>query len=140
MIQNLERDGEPVLLKTQVLPNGFQVTYRNNCEFEVICEDIFEKNIYYFEADTAEPAILDRGGHIGLAVLYFKSFYPQARIVTFERNPETFALLQRNIAQNNLRGVEVLNMAVTASMRFYTWAKIFSRPGTRPTRSSPTFG
>jgi FkbM family methyltransferase len=117
MIQKLERDREPIVLKTQALPNGFQVTYRNDCEFEVICEDIFEKKVYYFEADTAEPAILDCGGHIGLAVLYFKSLYPQARIVTFEPNPETFALLQRNIAQNNLRGVEALNLAVTGDGR-----------------------
>jgi FkbM family methyltransferase len=113
MIQKLERDREPIVLKTQALPNGFQVTYRNDCEFEVICEDIFEKNVYYFEAETAEPAILDCGGHIGLAVLYFKSLYPQARIVTFEPNPETFALLQQNIAQNNLRGVKAFNLALT---------------------------
>lgn len=117
MIQKFERDREPIVRKTQALPNGFQVTYRNDCEFEVICEDIFEKNVYYFEADTAEPAILDCGGHIGLAVLYFKSLYPRARIVTFEPNPETFALLQRNITQNNLRGVEALNLAVTGDGR-----------------------
>ena len=113
MIEELGRDREPMALKTQTLPNGFKATYRNDCEFEVICEDIFEREVYYFAASNAEPTILDCGGHIGLAVLYFKSLYPRAKIVTFEPNPETFALLKKNIAQNNLRGVQALNLALT---------------------------
>ena len=115
MAEELEQEHEPIVLKTRTLPNGFKVTYRNDCEFDVICEDIFERGVYYFEARNAEPRIIDCGGHIGLAVLYFKSLYPRAKIVTFEPNPETFALLQRNIAQNNLRGVKALNMALTGS-------------------------
>ena len=103
----------PSELKTQTLPNGYKVTYRNDCELEVIYDDIFRKNVYFFEANTSEPFIIDCGGHIGLAVLYFKSLYPRARILSFEPNPETFALLRKNIAQNNLRGVEAMNMALT---------------------------
>ena len=103
----------PSELKTQTLPNGYKVTYRNDCELEVIYDDIFRKNVYFFEANTSEPFIIDGGGHIGLAVLYFKSLYPCARILSFEPNPETFALLQKNIAQNNLRGVQAMNMALT---------------------------
>jgi FkbM family methyltransferase len=103
----------PFELKTQTLPHGYKVTYRNDCELEVIYDDIFRKNVYFFEATTSEPFIIDCGGHIGLAVLYFKSLCPQARILSFEPNPETFALLQKNIAQNNLRDVEAINMALT---------------------------
>ena len=103
----------PSELKTQTLPNGYKVTYRNDCELEVICDDIFRKNVYFFEANTREPFIIDCGGHIGLAVLYFKSLYPRARILSFEPNPETFALLQKNITENDLRGVEAMNMALT---------------------------
>jgi FkbM family methyltransferase len=114
MIEKLGSDLVPVAPKTQTLPNGFKVTYRNDCELKVIYEDIFQRQVYFFEASTNEPLILDCGAHIGLAVLYFKSLYPRARILTFEPNPETFALLQRNIAQNNLRGVEAINMALTA--------------------------
>ena len=103
----------PSELKTQTLPNGYKVTYRNDCELEVIYDDIFRKNVYFFEANTSEPFIIDCGGHIGLAVLYFKSLYPRARILSFEPNPETFALLQKNISENDLRGVEAMNMALT---------------------------
>ena len=113
MTENPESDLVPFELKTQTLPNGYKVTYRNDCELEVIYDDIFRKNVYFFEADTREPFIIDCGGHIGLAVLYFKSLYPHARILSFEPNPETFALLQKNIAQKDLRGVEAMNMALT---------------------------
>lgn len=113
MAKKLRQDLELIGQKTQTLPNGYKVSYRNDCELEVIYDDIFTRNIYFFEADSAEPYIIDCGGHIGLAVLYFKSLYPRSRIVTFEPNPATFALLQKNIAQNNLRGVEAINMALT---------------------------
>jgi FkbM family methyltransferase len=100
-------------LKTQTFANGYRISYRNDCELEVIYDDIFGKNTYFFETENPEPRIIDCGGHIGLAVLYFKSLYPRARIVTFEPNPETFYLLQKNIVQNNLRGVEAINMALS---------------------------
>ena len=113
MIEKSGSDPVPFEVKTQTLPNGYKITYRNDCELEVIYDDIFGKNVYYFEANISEPFIIDGGGHIGLAVLYFKSLYPEARILSFEPNPETFALLQRNIAQNGLCGVQAINMALT---------------------------
>jgi FkbM family methyltransferase len=113
MIEKSGSDFVPFELKTQTLPNGYKVTHRNDCELGVIYDDIFRKNVYFFEAKTSQPFIIDCGGHIGLAVLYFKSLYPQARILSFEPNPETFALLQKNIVQNDLRDVEAVNMALT---------------------------
>lgn len=100
--------------KTQRLPNGYRVSYRNECELEVVYDEIFTKNVYFFKTENPEPYIIDCGGHIGLGVLYFKSLYPEARILTFEANPETFLLLQENIAQNNLRGVRAMNFALSS--------------------------
>jgi FkbM family methyltransferase len=100
-------------LKTQTFANGYRISYRNDCELEVIYDDIFGKNTYFFETENPEPRIIDCGGHIGLAVLYFKSLYPRSRVLTFEPNPETFSLLNRNIAQNSLHGVEAINMALS---------------------------
>ena len=99
--------------KTQILPNGYKVSFRNDCELEVIYDEIFTQNVYFFETENPEPCIIDSGGHIGLGVLYFKSLYPEAKILTFEANPETFVLLQQNIAQNNLRGVRAMNFALS---------------------------
>jgi FkbM family methyltransferase len=103
----------PSKVRTRTFPNGYRISYRNDCELEVIYNDVFTHNTYFFKTDDPEPRIIDCGGHIGLAVLYFKSLYPGSRIVTFEPNPETFALLKRNIAQNDLRDVEAVNMALS---------------------------
>lgn len=46
-----------------------------------------------------EPAtLLDGGGNIGLAAVYFANRYPGLRILTVEPEPDNFALLQRNVA------------------------------------------
>jgi FkbM family methyltransferase len=102
-----------LLLKTKTFANGYKISYRNDCELEVIYDDIFTKNTYFFETENPAPHIIDCGGHIGLAVLYFKGLYPRSRVLTFEPNPETFSLLKRNIAQNSLHGVEAINMALS---------------------------
>ena len=108
------RDQDPHgQVKTRRLPNGYWVSYRNDYELEVIYDDIFAKEIYFFKTENPEPYIIDCGGHIGLAVLYFKSLYPQARILTFEPNPETFFLLGENILQNNLKNVRAINIALS---------------------------
>ncbi|MGB9274320.1 MAG: FkbM family methyltransferase, partial [Terrimicrobiaceae bacterium] len=99
--------------KTKTFTNGYKVSFRNDTELQVIYDDIFAKNTYFFRSESPEPYIIDCGGHIGLAVLYFKGLYPRSRIVTFEPNPETFSLLERNIAQNNLRDVKAFNMALS---------------------------
>ncbi len=100
--------------KTRRLANGYTVSFRNDYELEVIYDEIFTKNVYFFKTQNPEPFIIDCGGHIGLGVLYFKTLYPRARILTFEPNPETFLLLQENIAQNNLSGVRAMNLALSS--------------------------
>jgi FkbM family methyltransferase len=99
--------------KIRRLENGYMVSYRNDCELEVIYDEIFTKNVYFFKTESSEPYIIDCGGHIGLGVLYFKTLYPQSRILTFEPNPETFILLNENIAQNNLSRVRAVNQALS---------------------------
>jgi FkbM family methyltransferase len=99
--------------KTKTLANGYKISYRNDSELEVIYDDIFAKNTYFFRSESPEPYIIDCGGHIGLALLYFKILYPLSRIATFEPNPETFSLLERNIVQNDLKGIEAFNMALS---------------------------
>ncbi len=107
------RAEKPIGFKTQTLANGYKISYRNDRELEVISDDIFANNTYFFKTNSTAPYIIDCGGHIGLAVLYFKSIYPSSKIITFEPNPETFFLLKRNIVQNGLRGVEAVNAALS---------------------------
>lgn len=47
--------------------------------------------------------IVDLGGNIGLATLYFAARYPDANILTVEPEPENFSLLLRNTASLGTR-------------------------------------
>lgn len=88
------------------------VTYKNLPEAEELYDDIFHTKSYYWDGVSARPFILDLGAHIGLAALYFKERYPQATVVSFEANPETFSLLEKNVRQNHLTGVQTVHAAV----------------------------
>jgi FkbM family methyltransferase len=58
------------------------------------------------------PAIFDCGANIGMATLYFKWLYPNARIEAFEADPTAFAVLEMNIARNRLTNVTAHNCAL----------------------------
>ncbi|HJT80639.1 MAG TPA: FkbM family methyltransferase [Chthoniobacterales bacterium] len=62
---------------------------------------------YYLPPRFQPEVILDIGSNIGAAILYFQQCFPKARIIGFEPHPDTFAVLQKNVA--NLSQVTVLN-------------------------------
>lgn len=85
--------------------------------------EIFALQEYRFRTDSPTPLILDAGGNIGMATLFFKMLYPGAIVHTFEPGPRTFALLQANIRANHLSGVTAHNVALSdtdADMEFFT--------------------
>jgi FkbM family methyltransferase len=101
---------------------GLTFRHRNEPEFELVAREIFEGGEYGFACDRSDPVILDCGSHIGLSVAWFKRCFPRARIVAFEPDPESFRLLQANVAANGFDGVELRNVAVSSrrgSARFY---------------------
>lgn len=93
--------------------NGIIFSFINGEEFEAIYKDIFIRKEYPFRTIINSPIILDCGAHIGLATLYFKKLYPNARITDFEPNPRCFELLTKNVKQNNLQNVELINAAIS---------------------------
>ena len=57
--------------------------------------------------------VLDVGGNLGLYTLLLSRLVgPRGRVVTFEPDPELFALLQRNITLNGCANVEAHNLAL----------------------------
>lgn len=69
---------------------------------------------YYFSDDReAAHRIIDCGANIGLALLFFKSLYPNSKILGFEPNKECFKVAQNNIKNNGLKDVVLLNAAVS---------------------------
>ncbi len=92
---------------------NYKVGYTNKEEFNLLKDEIFNKEIYKIETNSLEPIIFDVGAHIGLATLYFKIKYPNSKIFAFEPNPNIFPILEENIICNDLKNVELFNIGLT---------------------------
>lgn len=91
--------------------------------FYHLYKDIFVERIYQFEAQRPDPLILDCGSNIGISILYFKSLYPQSRVVGFEPDPALYPCLKENVEQNGLRDVQLVPAALASSegeLTFYS--------------------
>lgn len=82
--------------------------------FTLVClyETIFANQDYAFESATPRPLVMDCGSNVGLSVLYQKITHPDCRVVAFEPDPVTFAMLEKNVAAQGLRDVQLHNRAV----------------------------
>jgi FkbM family methyltransferase len=94
----------------------YTVWFENSDEYHRLKGEVFTQDSYYFETDNPQPVIIDAGSHIGLATLYFKKFYPGAKVIAIEPHPENFKLLERNTLWNNsLDNIELHNVALAAT-------------------------
>jgi FkbM family methyltransferase len=58
--------------------------------------------------------VFDLGANVGVWTVLMNKANPQARVHSFEPNPNTYALLERNIKQNNCSNV-LLNLAAVSN-------------------------
>ena len=65
---------------------------------------------YWIPEKVQPQTVLDIGGNIGAAAIYFANAYPNARVLTFEPIAENFALLKRNVAP--YRNIEAFEFAL----------------------------
>ena len=91
---------------------GFDITYFDRPTLRLLYREIFVRQHYYCQMTTDSPMIFDCGANLGMATLYFKWLYPKSRIQSFEPDPETFTILQRNVNQNHLSDVQCHNCAL----------------------------
>lgn len=56
--------------------------------------------------------IIDVGAHAGFFTLYVRSLNQESKIIALEPEPENIKALRRHIAENNVRGVEVVPVAL----------------------------
>ncbi len=99
-------------LKQEVI-KGLHFTYVNRYEFRSTYLMTFKWRFYHFRTHTKAPLIIDCGAHIGVSLLYFKQKYPESRVIAFEANPDTFKLLEENVRENQLSGVELVQAAIS---------------------------
>jgi FkbM family methyltransferase len=91
----------------------YLLSYRTDAEIRnVLTRDIPSGECTFFTPKIS-PRIIDAGAHIGVMTLHFKHQYPNARITSFEPNPNTFGYLMSNIEGNGLRDVEAVNAALS---------------------------
>ena len=72
-----------------------------------------KKAEYYLPRALRPKIILDIGSNIGASIIYFHRQFPDANIIGFEPHPDTFRILQENVA--HLRGVMIFNYGLGAT-------------------------
>lgn len=85
-------------------------------------QEIFVKLAYFFRAGRPDPVIVDGGSNIGMSVLFFNALYPEARVLAFEPAARAYALLERNVKENQLHDVATHRAALgrtSGSVTFY---------------------
>ena len=72
-----------------------------------------KKAEYYVPPALKPKMIVDIGSNMGASVIYFHHQFPEAKILGFEPHPETFGVLEKNVA--DLPGVRVFNYGLGAA-------------------------
>ena len=96
----------------------------------VLYEILFrrKKSDYFSEQLPSEQhikTILDIGANIGAAMIFFKSIYPNAKVVCFEPIPGNLEILNKNTS--NYLNIEIHKVALSSSNREI---KMIASPGT----------
>lgn len=91
---------------------GFTFHYIDFGNFLYAFEEIMVNKMYYFSADSRNPVIIDCGGNIGIATLFFKTLYPESTITAFEPNSAAYETFAKNIEVNDLKNVTLHNCAI----------------------------
>lgn len=106
---------------------GWRVSFGSLLVLRHVYREVFIERTYARLAPQQAGVILDVGANIGVAMLWYARRYPGARIVCFEPNPASFALLEENVRNNGLRSVITHQLAIadqSTDLPFYVdrWA------------------
>ncbi|HEV7588424.1 MAG TPA: FkbM family methyltransferase [Longimicrobium sp.] len=91
---------------------GGDVRYTNRSSLTFLVHEIFVSCAYDFEPARPDPLIVDCGGNIGVATLFFRRRFHAARVVVVEPHPEAFRLLEEN-TRALADGIQRIQAAVT---------------------------
>ena len=100
---------------TDVTFGSYRFRVPDSLSFVWQYREIFVDEFYRFTTNNPNPVIFDCGTNVGTSVLYFRQHYPTARIVAFEADEQISTILQENLRQNQISGVEVITKAVWMS-------------------------
>lgn len=110
MLQRIKTAPRYTRLSSSLLGPSLKIA--DGLSFYFSFKEIFDDEIYFFQASTPSPYILDCGANIGLSILYFKRLYPDSRITAFEPEPHLFNILEANIQAFGCSHVSLINKAI----------------------------
>jgi len=93
--------------------SDYRIKFYSFRQFYYFFRTIFIHQQYQFLSSNPSPLIVDCGSNLGFSILYFKTLYPEARVIGFEPNPLAYKLLLENIEQNQLKDVKIYNYALS---------------------------
>jgi FkbM family methyltransferase len=97
--------------------SGRDVFYRSGTADPFVLYQVLlksgKKAEYYVPPALKPKVIVDIGSNIGASIIYFHRQFPDAKIFGFEPHPDTFRILEKNVAQ--LPGVTVFNYGLGAT-------------------------
>jgi FkbM family methyltransferase len=105
-------DTVPRYTPGEIVLEGYNLAYADLLTLCPQWREMFVNGALRFTSRSRSPRILDCGANVGLASLYFKHLYPQARITAYEADPALAALCRRNLTSNRAGDVEVEAVAV----------------------------
>jgi FkbM family methyltransferase len=78
-------------------------------------KDVFVRGIYRFTADRPAPLVIDGGSNMGVSILGFRHFCPDARIIGFEPDNALHAMTLENLRRNGINdGVTLVKSGLAA--------------------------
>ena len=92
--------------------NRYKIIFKDPKAFLYSVKELFVEEIYKFKAENDTPYIIDCGSYIGTSILFFKTQYPNAKILAFEPDNSNFELLNNNIKNWDLKDIEIQNAAI----------------------------
>lgn len=113
---NLSRDplgDRSVHIPDVVELNGRRLLVPSQDEFATQRRQFFDEEILSGIQPPAagEPVLVDCGANVGVCVLWFKTQFPNARVVAFEPDPIIAGCLAHNVACFDLSSVEIIEAA-----------------------------
>lgn len=106
---------------------GYRINYDRFDNFSYLVREIFINLSYFCNVYNDSPVILDIGSNIGISTLFFKRLFPDSIIYCFEPDPHVFGILEKNVKENDLKNVFLINSAVSdhsggASLYVPSWS------------------
>jgi len=112
-LQEKQRLGAlPRYLQTETLLFGTKIIINDACTLLCDIDEIIEREIYRFHAESQAPIIIDCGSNIGISIIYFKRLYENAKIIAFEADPVLFDMLSRNISNFKYKNISLHHSAI----------------------------